>query len=214
MKLSSRRPREAISEAVIAAVVTEARETGRPQVVADSQCTALRLVVTPLADPRWLFFCYNKDGRLEKSSLGRYPRVGVEEAREKAWRLRLQVKGISGRRSGAPDITLERLLMLYEHSRTTSIYWGRQKDKVVYVFKPFLFHSFAAIDLRKLQKYIDNYPSPGAMRSALRQVKTIVTWGKGSGIINISMNTLTPPKARSRSDAGRRRDLPALPPAG
>jgi hypothetical protein len=78
MRLSRRSPHETISETVIAAAVTEARETGRTQIVADTLCTALRLVVTPSANPRWLLFCYNKDGRLEKSSLGRYPKIGVE----------------------------------------------------------------------------------------------------------------------------------------
>jgi hypothetical protein len=71
-----------------------------------------------------------------------------------------------------------------------------------------------AINLKELQKYIDNYPSPGNMRKVLMDVKAIIGWGKMSGVINISMNTLTPPKARSRSEVGRRRDLSALPPTG
>ncbi len=196
MRLSRRSPREAISETVIATVVTEARETGRTQVVADAQCPALRLIVTPSADPRWLLFCYNKDGRLEKSSLGRYPLIGVEEAREKAWRLKLQVKGIAGPRPSTPDITLERLVMLYENSRATSIYWGQLKYNIAYALRPFLFRPLTAIDLGELQEYIDSYPSPGNIRKVLREVKAIVGWGNKSGVINISMNTLVPPRAR------------------
>jgi hypothetical protein len=208
-------PRVVISEAVIAAVVTEARETGRTQIVSDSRCTALRLVVTrPPMDPRWLLYCYNEDGRLEKTSLGHYPRMGAEEAREKAWKLRLRVKGIARPRRSGPDVTLEKLIILYENSHETSVHWGRQKDRIVHAFRPFVFRPWAKIDTKELQEYIDSYPSPGNMEKALQAVRAIVAWGKGSGIIDISMNTLTRPKARSRSDAGRRRDLPALPPAG
>ena len=81
MRLSNRSPREAISEAVIAALVTEARKTGRTQVVADSRSTALRLVVTPPTDVRWLLLCYNEDGRLQKKPLGRYPKARRDKKR-------------------------------------------------------------------------------------------------------------------------------------
>jgi hypothetical protein len=196
MRLTRRSPREALSEAVIAALVTEATETGRTQIFSDSRCTALRLVVAPLTDPRWLFFCYNKDGRLEKGSIGRYPRIGVEEAREKAWRLRLQVKGIARPRHSIRYITLEKLLILYENSHETPVDWGRQKDKIVYALKPFVFRPWAKIDPKELQEYIDNYPSPGNMRKVRQAVRAIVAWGQENGVARMSTKTLTPKKAR------------------
>jgi hypothetical protein len=171
MRLSRRLPHEAITETVIASVIAEARETGRTQIVADTRCTALRLVVTPSADPRWLLFCYDKNGRLEKNSLGRYPRIGVEEARKKAWELRLQVKGIVRQRRSTPDLTLERLMQLYEDSCTTSVRWGRLKDNVIHTLRPFAFNSWAEVDLDELQEYIDSYPSQGNMLGVLRAVQ-------------------------------------------
>lgn len=201
MRCTRRSPCEAISEAVIAAAVTEARETGRTQIISDSRCTALRLVVTPSTDPCWLLFCYDKDDRLEKSLLGRYPRMGVEEAREKAWKLRLQVKGIAKPRRSTHNITLEKLVILYENSHATSVSWGRQKDRIVYALEPFAFRPWATINPKELQEYIDSYPSPGSMEKVVQAVKAIVVWGQKSGIIEMSMNTLTPPKAQRPSRA-------------
>jgi hypothetical protein len=187
--------RVSISEAAIASVVTEARKTGKTHIVSDSQCTALRLVVTPTKDPRWLLFCYNKDGRLEKSSLGRYPIMGVEEARDRASKLRLQVKGIARPRQST-SVTLERLVIFYENGHETSAYWGRIKDRIFYTFRPFVFRAWEKMSLKELQEYIDSYPSPGNMRKVLETVRAIVAWGQENGIVRMSANTLTPPKAR------------------
>src|SRR5271166_137524 len=193
MRLSRRSPHD-ISEAVIAAVVTEARETGRTQIIADGRCTGLRLFVTPSADSRWLLFCYDKDNRLKKVSLGRYPNIGVEEARKKAWKLRLQVKGIVRPRWPTPNVTLEKLILLYEDSCAPSVHWGRIKDKIIDTLRPFVFRAWATINLEELQEYIDSYPSPGNMRKVVSAVRTIVVWAQESGIIKVSTYTLAPPK--------------------
>jgi hypothetical protein len=190
MRLSGRVPREAISETVIAAVVNKARETGRTQIVADSRCTALRLVVTSSADSRWLLFCYDKVGKLKKSSLGRYPKIGVEEARERAWKFRLQAKGIARPRRSTSNITLEKLIILYENSHETSVHWGKLRDRIIYALRPFVFRPWMKIGLNELQKYIDSYPSPGGMEKVLMAVKTIVAWAQEGGIIKIPTNTL------------------------
>ena len=190
MKLSRRSPREAISEDTIAAVVTEASATGRTQIVADTQCTALRLVVTPSADSSWLFFCYDKDGRLNKSLLGRYPKIGVAEARKRAWELRLQVKGYARSTCSTPDITLAKLMHLYEDGCASARWLGRRKDAAIHTLAPFAFRSWGEINPDELQKYIDSYPFPGGMLTALKTVKTIVAWGHKRGIIRMSTNTL------------------------
>jgi hypothetical protein len=190
MRLSRRSPREAISEATIAAMMIEASATGRTQIVADTRCTALRLVVTPSANSSWLLFCYHKDGRLNQSLLGRYPKIGVEEARKRAWELRLQVKGHARLRWNTPDITLERLIKLYENSCATSVHWGRHKDAVIHALASFAFRPWGKVDSEELQDYVDNYPSPGGMVTALKTVKTIVAWGHESGIIKMPTNTL------------------------
>src|ERR1700729_3070092 len=95
----------AISETVIAAVVAEVSETGRTRTVVDGYCTALRLIVTSSASPCWLLFCYNEQGKLEKRSIGYYPAITVEEARERAWKLRLQVKGFVRKASPSSELT-------------------------------------------------------------------------------------------------------------
>jgi Arm DNA-binding domain len=203
MRHSSRSQREAISETVIAAASAEVSKTGRIQIVVDAHCTALRLVVTPSGAPRWLLFCYNEQGTLEKRSIGHYPRIGIEEAREQAWKLRLKVKGFAGKATHPSEITLEKLVLLYETHCAKSVHWGDLKNDIIYALKPFVFCSLKAINTKKLKKYIDGYSSPGNMKKVLIKTRAIIAWGEESGAIKLNHPSLTNCIAAGIKDAER-----------
>ena len=190
----------AISEAVIGTTASEALRTGRAQTIADSRCRGLRLFVRPSEDPIWLLFCYGSDGKLEKRALGAYPGIGVDDARKRAWQHRLQVKGFARPRWHYPGITLEKLFMLYEDSCKVSDAWGLLKNRVFFALKPFVFRSWTGLSRRRLQKYIDDYESPGNMHHVVDAVNKVVTWAEESGILHKSSEPLAPPIARSRRD--------------
>ena len=180
----------AISETVIAAVLADVSETGRIRTIVDAYCTALRLIVTPSASPRWLLFCYNEHGTLEKRSIGYYPTIRIEEARERAWKLRLQVKGFIRKTNSPSDITLEKLLLLNENHCAKSASWGQTKNEIIYTLKPFAFCSLHTINIKKLRKYIENYPFPASMKKVLVTVGVIIAWADESGVIKLGSPSL------------------------
>jgi hypothetical protein len=180
----------AISETVIAAVVAEVSETGRTRTVVDGYCTALRLIVTSSASPCWLLFCYNEQGKLEKRSIGYYPAITVEEARERAWKLRLQVKGFVRKASPSSELTLERLLLLRESHCAKSTSWGNIKNDIVRILKPFAFCSLQEVNTKKLKIYIENYPYPASMKKALITTGVIIAWAEESSVIEFSNPSL------------------------
>ena len=209
-------PHLTISEDVVGVSIVEARRTRRTQTIADSLCRGLRLIVRPSADPIWLLFCYGSDGTLERRPLGTYPKIGIEEARRRAWKCRLQVKGFDRPRKRPSRITLEELFILYEGTCQVTKDWGRQKSTTHFALKPFVFRPWSSLLRQQLQKYIDSYESPGSMHTAVYALNKVVAWAEGSGIIDKSSQPLTRPKARSRStgttalpprDSGRRRDV-------
>jgi hypothetical protein len=197
MKSGTRLQRVAISETVIEGVMRETKVTGRAQTIADSQCSGLRLVVRTSADPLWLLFCYGAAGGLEKRALGNYPNIGVDRAREDAWKFRLKLKGIQ-RSKSTRTITLERLFLLYESSNETSANWGRLKAKVIYALRPFVFRPWASVDSKKLQAYIDGYESPGNMRALVSTINKVIVWGGENGLIERLAQPLAPPKPKAR----------------
>jgi hypothetical protein len=186
-----------ISEAVVGAHVIKARRTKKMQVIADSQCRGLRLIVRPSADPNWLLFCYRADGKLEKRTLGSYPKISIEEARKRAWKCRLQVKGLDRPRKQSSSITLEKLFILYEDTCRVSDWWGRKKGTVFFVLKPFVFQPWTRLSWHRLQEYIDGYESPGTMHSAVYALNKVLAWAEERGIIAESAQRLIPPKARA-----------------
>ena len=202
-------PHLTISEDVVGVSIVEARRTRRTQTIADSLCRGLRLIVRPSADPIWLLFCYGSDGTLERRPLGTYPKIGIEEARRRAWKCRLQVKGFDRPRKRPSRITLEELFILYEDTCRVPKDWGRQKSTTYFALKPFVFRPWSGLLRQQLQKYIDGYESPGSMHTAVYALNKVVAWAEGNGIIDKSPQPLTRPKARSRS-AG----TTALPPRG
>jgi hypothetical protein len=184
-----------ISEDVVGASVTEPRRTRRTQTIADSLCRGLRLIVRPATDPVWLLFCYGSDGKLEKRSLGIYPKIGIEKARRRAWECRLQVKGFDRPRKRPSSITLAGLFILYEDTCRVSSEWGRLKSLTFFVFKPLIFQPLSRLSRQRLQGYIDSYESPGSMNTAVYALNKVVAWAETCGLVNRSSLPLIPPKA-------------------
>jgi hypothetical protein len=167
----------------------------------------LRIIARPLGAPLWLLFCYDNTGNLYKCSLGTYPKVGVDQARNRAHKLRLKVKAITPAQKPKAKhrgITVEQLILLYEGSCPTSTHWGRQKASLLYALEPFLYHKWDNINLKQLQSYIDAYPSRGRAISLLR---TIVKWGENNGIIKMrTQRIMRPPPPQSRARIAARTD--------
>ena len=83
-----------LNETAIRAAIKRAVESGKRLEVADTDLKGLRLRVTPRStgSASWILGCRDRDGRARRYSLGRFPEMGVADAREAAREMRVQVK--------------------------------------------------------------------------------------------------------------------------
>jgi Arm DNA-binding domain len=65
---------------------------GKRQDLADPGCPGLRLRLTPAGTATWVLACRDRQGRMRRFPLGRYPAVGLSEARTAARALHTRVK--------------------------------------------------------------------------------------------------------------------------
>jgi hypothetical protein len=191
MKSSPRTSPIDISEEVIRACVERAKTTGKPQVLVDLRCPGLQLVVTGSVEPRWVHLCYNSERRLQKKLLGRYPRMSIEKARQRAWDSRIEVKTAQIPRVRSTSPTLKSLVLRYEKHNPTPRDWGRLKNRLLVAFQAYLLLPLASIDWRELQAHVDGYPAPRMMRDSLSVINRILAWAEQQGIIAGPAQTLS-----------------------
>jgi hypothetical protein len=181
MRASYLSPAVAISPAVIEAAIEDARRAARTVTLPDSRCPGLRILVRPRLSPLWKVVCYGESGRLEQLSLGVYPSVGTEEARKRAWQIRLRVKGLV--KTPSRQVSLFDLFQMYEQNSLAHPSWPKLADKVYFCLRPFAFRSWVHIGRRTLQRYVDQYPAHRNMMMAVWAVNKVIGWAEDAGLI-------------------------------
>jgi hypothetical protein len=116
--------------------------------------------------------------------LGTYIRIGIEEARRKAWKCRLEVKGFSRPRKQPSGRTLEELFILYEDTCQVPNWWGRLRDKTFFALKPLVSRPWTSLSQQRVQKYIDRYVSPGSARMVVYALNKVLAWAEDSCLID------------------------------
>src|SRR6516225_5063627 len=80
-----------MTETAIGKAIREAAG-GTRRDLADTSCPGLRLRVTPGGVASWVLACRDRHGRMRRFPLGRYPSIGISDARSKARELHTRVR--------------------------------------------------------------------------------------------------------------------------
>jgi len=207
MKRPRLSPPSLLSDSVIERITTEVHTTGQAQIIRDSHCPGLRLVVARSSNLRWTLVTLNHQGRKEEHILGHYPRVTIAQARAKGWNLRLRIQMPESYVRPTSGITLAKLIFQCEGFAVAVPYLAQLRARLCHAFRPFLFLPWSGVDRLEIQKHIDAYSSPGNMRQLLPPFQAMLLWAEEQGLIAMSGVVLVPPKARNAAELARLDDL-------
>jgi integrase len=144
---------------------------------------------------------------MRRFPLGRYPAIGISDARRKARELHTRVTQdgadpiadrrrdrVIGAAAKVGEGTLSALLALYERQRGGELKrWGEAKRSVEVVFKPLLGRPLVALRAQDFQMLADGYKAQHAAGAAVRYVRPILKWAATRGYVAPEIAALHPP---------------------
>ncbi len=183
--MSVRMTEPAITKAVRVAAATRQRRD-----LADARQPGLRLRVTPAGTATWVLACRDRAGRMRRFTLGRYPGLGIGQARAAARETYHLVRNfgadpVAERRqerakaAAAKDGngTLAALLDLYERQRGGMLRsWPVYRRTIRRVFGAFLSQPLADLRSHHLQLAADGYSAQQQAALAVRCLRPVLKW--------------------------------------
>lgn len=220
-----------LTETAISKAVKEAGVACVRRDLADAGCPGLRLRITPPSRKSrdgataWTLTCRDQQGRMRRFPLGRYPDMGIAEARKAARATHTRVK-----HDGADPVaerrreraigkaakegigTLGALLDLYGRTRGAELKsWIECDRRIRVVFKPFLTRPLATLTARDIQLKADGWASAQSAAAAVRYLRPILKWAAQHHHINSEVVTIHPPATvKRRARVLSRDELAAL----
>ncbi len=213
-----------LRETAISKAIREATLTGRRD-LADAGCPGLRLRVTPAGAASWVLACRDRQGRMRRFPLGRYPSMGIGEARSEARILHARVKHdgadpiadrrhdrLMGADAKAGIGTLAAILDQYGEKRGNSQKaWGEARKRIDLILKPLLGKSIVTLAARDFQIIVDAYPSEASASFMVRSVRPALKWAAQRGYMSEEATRVRPPApAKRRKRVLSRDELTAL----
>jgi integrase len=221
-----------LTETAIAKAVRDASESGARRDLADAGCPGLRLRVTPAGGRSWVLACRDRLGRMRRYPLGRFPEMGVSEARDEARAMHAKVRAGAdpvadrrrdraiGRDAKAGIGTLAAVLDIYEaHKGKALKSWPHSRKRVDLVFKALMARPVAALNAADFQMVADGYPAAQSAAFAVRTIRPALKWAAQRKHVSAELAELQTPaamKARKRVLSGEELGvlLPALKASG
>jgi integrase len=156
--------------------------------------------------------CRDRQGRMRRFPLGRYPSMGISEARTEARTLHARVKHdgadpIADRRhdrSMGADAkvgigTLAAVLDLYAEKRGNSQKaWGEARKRIDLVLKALLGRPIATLVVRDFQLIVDAYPSEASASFMVRSLRPALKWAAQRGYMPEDATRIHPPALAKR----------------
>ena len=184
-----------LTEPAIAKATREVAGSRRRRDLVDKGCPGLRLRLTPNGGKTWVLACRDRSGRMRRFPLGRFPAMGIAEARDAARSLHTQVKHdgadpiADARRTRASAEaartgvgTLAAVLTLYGERRGSQLKsWAHSRLRVERVFGALLSRPASSLTVGDLQLAADTYRTPKSASFAIRALRPALKWAAVSG---------------------------------
>lgn len=161
---------------------------------------------------------------MRRFPLGRFPDMGVSEARDEARSMHAKVKAGAdpvadrrrdraiGRDAKAGIGTLAAVLDIYEaHKGKTLKSWPHGRKRVDLVFKPLMSRPVATLTAADLQMAADAYSATQSAAFAVRTIRPALKWAAQRKHVSAALAELQPPAAvKARKRVLSREELAAL----
>jgi integrase len=218
-----------LTEPTIQSEIAKAKSGGVRREVADAALEGLRLRISSNGRATWALACRDQQGRMRRFGLGHYPGVGLSLARDRARKLRVEVREngrdpvaeARSRRAAAMDAkagigTLRALLAAYgsQEGRERKS-WGEACRRIEHVFSAHLDRPAITLKRADLQLTADAHPARQSASAAVRYLRPVLKWGAKRDLVAREIAMIEPPavvKRRERvlSREELKRLLPAL----
>ncbi len=217
-----------LNEAAIAAAVRKVTDSGKRADVADGGCPGLRLRITPNGAKSWVLACRDRLGRMRRFPLGKFPLLGVGEARDLARSMRVKVADgddpiADRRRDRAMGVaakagigTLKAMLDIYETKAAKRLKsWPEGRKRIELVFKPLLSQPVATLSAVDYQMQADGYAFASSGSFAVRSLRPVLKWAAQRGYVaaELAAAIYQPEPTRRRERVLNADELKALLPA-
>jgi integrase len=204
-----------LTETAIAKAARDAAESGTRRELADAASPGLRLRLTPSGGKSWVLGCRDRLGETRRFPLGKFPAMGVSEARSEARAMYAKVKAGAdpvadrrrdlaiGKDAKAGIGTLAAVLDIYAaHKGKTLKSWEHSRKRVDRVFKPLMSRPVATLTVADLQMAADAYPAEQSAGFAVRTIRPALKWAARRNHVDPALAELQAPatvKARKRT---------------
>lgn len=208
-----------LTEPTINRIAREVAEAGVRRDLADVACRGLRIRLTPTGTKTWVLSCRDRFGRMRRFPLGRFPEIGISEARTEARRLHTEVKAgadpvadrrrdrARGRDAKAGIGTLRAVLDIYERYKGATLKsWPHSRKRVARVFAALLDRPVVALTAADLQIAADSYPAAQSSAFAVRTIRPALKWAAQRNHVSARLAELQAPVAVQRRDRTLNRD--------
>ncbi len=204
-----------LNEATIKTAIATAVSQKQRVDLRDLQQAGLCIRMTPNGTSTWSLNCRDQQGRMRRFEIGRYPVVGLAEARKKARILHVNVREngadpvAEGRRRRLAGTeardglgTLKALLTQYgEAVGKTKRSWDDSRRRIESVFRAQLDVHLSVLKRSDLQIAADAYPARQSAAAAVRYVRPVLKWGAKRNYLSADIASIEPPatvKVRDR----------------
>jgi integrase len=180
-----------LTETAISRLIREAAAQGQRIDQRDPGFPGLEIRIGKSGSRTWALRCHDRFGRLRTFQVGRYPDMGLSEARAAARRMRVAVedgadptaerRGIRSADVRDPETdkatTLKVLLDIYEAQRGSSLKsWAHSRRRVDRVFAGLMARPIKALTASDLQIAADQYPAKQSAAFAVRTLRPALRW--------------------------------------
>ena len=218
--------RTSLTPTVISAAIRDARAGVIVKAINDPTTPGLNLRFGR-KQAAWTWVGRDAHGRVRRFYLGRYPHVGLAEARRLARGMShdaprgtdpiRDARAARARTQAPAGHSLADLLRVYGEHGNPAKSWGTQmRAHVERVFRPHLDTALAALRLGDLQLTIDSHPKPKSASFGARCLLTVLRWAVAPGRAYVDrdlLGLLTSAPKPSRDRVLAREELAKLLPA-
>lgn len=200
-----------MTETAIRSATARAAESGVRVELADERQEGLRLRITPKGVRTWVLACRDPLERMRRFTLGRYPMLGISDAREAARSMRVEVrkgadptadarkKRAMAREAKEGIGTLRALLDLYGTKRGVALKsWPECRRRIEHVFAAHMAKPLLVLRAGDLQLTADSHKAQQAAAAAVRYVRPVLKWGGQRGYLPAETAVLHPPATVQR----------------